>query len=415
MPPRTAVCVTRATLWVLGLLACSHTSAGHTAATTSTGSETSAPGASGSGSDEARGSSGADDGGSSGIDPGTDDELGTAFVVRGGTVVGAGRVDMRVRDGRIVELGALTPGSDEGVLDASDRFVVPSFIDSHVHLAYAFDAPTLARGGLAGAVDLAAPLDFLAQSHAPLQLRATGPMITAIDGYPTQGWGAGGFGLEVTDADAARAAVDRLAAAGVAAIKLPIGEAPSLDDAAITAVVDRAHALGLPVVAHALADADAARAAALGVDILAHTPVESLAEGTVQAWAGRTVITTLVAFGGRQSSIDNLRRLREAGATVLYGTDLGNTGTPAIDADELELMIAAGLDGAAILDAGARTPASTWHFDGLGGLTAGARASFLVLAQDPEVDPRVLAEPDVVVLDGVVQTPLPTAGDGLAG
>ena len=396
-------------------MACSHASAPNTAAATSSGTEASESGTAGSGSDDARGSSGAHDGGSTGIDPGVDDELGAAFVVRGGTVVGAGRVDLRVRDGRIVELGALTPNGDEGVLDARDRFVVPSFIDSHVHLAYAFDATTLARGGLAGAVDLAAPIDFLAQSHAPLQLRATGPMITAIDGYPTQGWGAGGFGLEVADADAARAAVDRLAAAGAAAIKLPIGEAPSLDDAAITAVVDRAHALGLPVVAHALADADAARAAALGVDVLAHTPVEPLADGTVQAWAGRTVITTLVAFGGRRSTIDNLRRLREAGVTVLYGTDLGNTGTPAIDADEIELMIAAGLDGAAILDAGARTPAGTWHFEGLGALVPGARASFLVVPRDPEADPRVLAAPDVVVLDGVVQTPLPTAGDGFAG
>ena len=34
------------------------------------------------------------------------------------------------------------------------------------------------------------------------------------------------------------------------------------------------------------------------------------------------VISTLEAFGGRSSTVENLRQLRAAGATVLYGTDI---------------------------------------------------------------------------------------------
>ena len=105
--------------------------------------------------------------------------------------------------------------------------------------------------------------------------------------------------------------------------------------------------------------------------------------------------------GGGASTIDNLRRLREAGATVLYGTDLGNTRTPAIDAQELALLARAGLDGAAILEAGTRARAARWGLDGLGALEPGRDASFSLLDADPLLDPSTLARPTRVVLRGV--------------
>ncbi len=359
-------------------------------------------------------SSGDDDGDSSGDSSGPptrgDAEASSSFVVRGATVVGLGRVDLRIEDGRVVELGSIPASPFD--LDARGQFIAPAFIDSHVHLAYAFDAPTLAAGGIAAAIDLAAPLSFLDEDHTPLQVRAAGPMITAMGGYPTQGWGAGGFGLEVSGADAVREAVDQLVDAGAALIKVPIGEAPTLGDAELIALVAQAHRRGVPVVAHALTDADASRAAIADVDILAHTPTERLAEATVLAWSSRAVISTLDAFGGTADTIDNLRRLREAGATVLYGTDLGNTGIPAIDRNELALLAAAGLDGAEILAAGTTTPAATWGLEGLGALDVGARASFLVLESDPQIDPQTLASPVAVYIDGQLQHTW-TAGDGI--
>ncbi|MBX7078144.1 MAG: amidohydrolase family protein [Nannocystaceae bacterium] len=338
-------------------------------------------------------------------------------VLRGVTVVGLGARDVTLREGlvaRIAAVGAAAPDDDAlAELDARGQYLVPAFIDSHVHLAYAFDAPTLAHGGVAAAVDLAAPLGFFATDHAPLQLALCGPMITAVGGYPTQGWGAGGFGLEVEGVDAVRQAVDQLAELGARAIKLPLGDAPELSDAEVAALVERAHARDLPVVAHALADADASRAADAGVDVLAHTPVEPLSDDTVAAWQGRTVISTLDAFGGAASTIDNLRRLRAAGTRVLYGTDLGNTGIPGIDPNELGHLVSAGLDGAAILAAATAEPAAFWRFDGLGPLREGGRASVLLLDRDPLRDPSVLAEPTAVYIDGELQPKSWTAGDGI--
>jgi imidazolonepropionase-like amidohydrolase len=154
---------------------------------------------------------------------------------------------------------------------------------------------------------------------------------------------------------------------------------------------------------HALSDPDAARAAAAGADLLAHTPVQPLADTTIAAWSTRTVITTVGAFGGTAVTVDNLRRLRAAGASILYGTDLGNTQTAGIDPNELELLQQAGLDGAAILAAGTRSPAAYWGLGDLGDLAPGKAASLLVLDADPVLDPLTLARPVQVYLDGALR------------
>ena len=54
------------------------------------------------------------------------------------------------------------------------------------------------------------------------------------------------------------------------------------------------------------------------------------------------MISTLAAFGGSDAAIENLRQLRAAGVTVLYGTDLGNQRDAGPSADELALLRRAG-------------------------------------------------------------------------
>jgi imidazolonepropionase-like amidohydrolase len=164
-----------------------------------------------------------------------------------------------------------------------------------------------------------------------------------------------------------------------------------------------AHARGVKVAMHALTAADARRAADLGADVLAHTPVTPLPDDVIAAWSkpGRAVISTLSAFGGSDATVANLRALRAHGATILYGTDLGNTRTPGINAEEITLLAAAGLDGAAIIDAATRAPAAYWHMDDdLGVIAPGHEASLLVLAADPRVDPSTLTTPLAVFIRG---------------
>ncbi len=328
-----------------------------------------------------------------------------AFVLHGATVLtptGAVIEDVVVRGGRIVRLGASGPG-DGPFLDVTGRFVAPAFIDSHVHLAYLPEGATLADHGIAGAVDMAAPESFLTASHAPLEVLASGPMVTAVHGYPTESWGSNGYGIECADSAAAVAAVDRLVGEGAKLIKLPItGPAgqDQLDDSAVAAAAAEAHARGVLTASHALGDDEAARAAADGIDVLAHTPTGTLSTATVSAWASRTVVTTLVAFGNSATTRENLTALRSAGARVLYGTDFGNAQDAAINAEEVQGMLDAGMTGQAIVDAGTTVPAAFWGFSDLGTLQVGKKASLLILNADPRLDPLTLAQPVAVYIDG---------------
>ncbi len=332
---------------------------------------------------------------------------GGGLLLVGGAVVGRGIADVRIVDGKISEVGTLTPAAGEQVVDMTGRWLAPAFIDSHVHLLYLPMAEELAAGGVAGAVDLAAPVEIFTTSMAPLRVLAAGPMVTAIAGYPTQSWGSGGYGIECADAAAATAAVEKLHGLGAAMIKLPVTGGPQLADDALAAATRRAHELGLPVVSHALADDEARRAALAGVDVLAHTPTEPLLPATVKSWSGRAVISTLRAFGGSSATVANLSALRAAGATVVYGTDFGNTSTPGIDAGELMLLQQAGLTPQEIVAAGTSAPAALWsNFNkDLGAIAPGKDASILVLAADPYKDVLTLSKPAAVYVRGVLQEP----------
>ncbi len=379
--------------WSLLLLALSSAACAHTPAP----SNTEAP------------AEGADEGGTAGEETGFPPPAQTAdLVLRGVLLAGSDTpVSLRFGGGRITAVGPTAgSGVDEAgatVIEGSGRWLVPAFIDSHVHLAYLPAVAEMAAGGVAAAVDLAAPEAFLALDHAPMQIIAAGPMVTAEGGYPTESWGRDGYGLECAGEAEAVAAVDHLFAAGAGVIKLPINGSPGLDEGAVTAAVARAHEHGLKVASHAMGESSAALAGRAGVDLLAHTPVEALSEATVAAFAGRAVVGTLAAFGGGAPAADNLRRLRDAGATVLYGTDFGNIRTPGIYESEIGALEDAGFTAAEILTMGTSAPAAYWGLSELGGLAVGQRASFLLLRADPLTWPRGLADPERVWIDGVEQ------------
>ena len=335
------------------------------------------------------------------------------FAVVGATVVGLGRATLVVREAFIDQILTSELDEDLPIVQASEQFILPAFIDSHVHLAYAFSAQQLAAGGIGAAVDLAAPLSFLNSDLNPMEVIFAGPMITAVGGYPTKSWGSDGYGLEISGVSEARKAVEQLYAAGARVIKMPLGDAtgagalsmaknPSmLTDEELKAVVERAHSLGMRVATHALNDRDVLRAAAADVDVLAHTPTERLSDEAIAAWSGRAVISTLAAFAKLATPAENVRRLREGGATVLYGTDMGYTTFTGINPVEVELLAKAGLDAQAIIAAGTTVPAAYWGFgDGHGALSAGGKANFLLLDTDPLVDPSTLSRPLAVYING---------------
>jgi hypothetical protein len=231
-------------------------------------------------------------------------------------------------------------------------------IDSHVHLAFWPVADELAAKGIAGVVDLGSPQ--VVKSSA-LEVISSGPMLTRPGGYPLDSWGRDGYGIGCADAACVEQTIAKLAGDGARVIKLALDDS-GLDPALVPVAVAAAHARKLRVAVHALSNRSALIAAQAGADVLAHTPVEPLAPETIAAWSGRAVISTLAAFGGSDSAVANLRALRAAGITVLYGTDLGNTREAGPSAEEQSLLSQAGLDRASIVDAMTTTPARFWGF-----------------------------------------------------
>jgi imidazolonepropionase-like amidohydrolase len=138
------------------------------------------------------------------------------------------------------------------------------------------------------------------------------------------------------------------------------------------------------------------------VDILGHTPTQALPEEALTAWGGRAIVGTLSAFGSAEVTLENLRRFAAHGALVLYGTDLGNTRDVGIQAAEVDALVRAGFSGSAIVRSATVDAADFWGFTELGRLEPGRRASFLVLDDDPNRDPRTLLAPHAVVFDGRV-------------
>jgi imidazolonepropionase-like amidohydrolase len=237
---------------------------------------------------------------------------------------------------------------------------------------------------------------------APLQVAFAGPLFTAPRGYPTQSWGADGYGLEIASENEARKAVALVAALGARFVKLALdGRFPVLDAATARAAADEAHRRGLLVAAHAL-EMDLVRLAVeVGADVLAHAPSGALPGDLVREIGARRlrVISTLHAYGGE--GVENLRRLREAGAIVAYGTDLGNEGTsPCIDAEELSLLSAAGLSFQAILSAVHEAA----RLAGVPGtITPGARGDLMLVPEEARVQPALLARPTSVWIAGALR------------
>ncbi len=305
---------------------------------------------------------------------------------------------LRVEDGAVVARVRRAPPGARGI-DASGLVVVPAVIDAHVHLSIAGEVSQVAqdelRGGVAAVLDLGAPERLLPFDVRPLQVRWSGPLLTAPGGYPTQSWGRNGEGLAVDTPGDARAAIRRLAAGGARFAKLAFDfRYPVLDPAVARAAADEAHACGMLVAGHALDVESVRRALDANVDVLAHTPRDELPERLLARVRGKWVISTLRAFA---VSPARLRTLVAAGARVAYGTDLGNEATaPGIDRGELDLLAAAGVDP---LRAATRDSAELLGLRRVGRLAVGCAASLLAVR---DLSPSALATPAWVMIDGTM-------------
>ncbi|MFC9787779.1 hypothetical protein [Rhodococcus sp. NPDC127528] len=279
----------------------------------------------------------------------------------------SGPCRLRVRGRRVELVESRTQSDGRGDLTVPGC-VFAGMRDAHVHLDLV-EARDLYAGGLSVVHDLGSALPTLApfaggRVRAGLpEVRFAGQFLTAAGGYPSdRTWARAGSVRAVTGPADAAAAVDEQARAGADFVKVMLNAdaGPTLDEATLGALVRAAHEGGRRVVAHAEGTGQVERAFAAGVDRLAHAPwTERLSADLLGAMGPAVQWISTLDIHGRggdgaafEVAVDNVRRFRAAGGTVIYGTDQGN-GPQRVGVNDRELLalLAAGLDRAAVLDA----------------------------------------------------------------
>ncbi|MGR0218345.1 amidohydrolase family protein [Agromyces sp. ZXT2-6] len=300
--------------------------------------------------------------------------------------------------------------------------MLPPLVDHHVHLQLVRPDDAVA-GGIAAVVDLGADpgaIATIARTEGLPHVRYAGAFLTAPGGYPSdRPWAPAGSVRELRsvdgDADASaertrerehqalagpvEAVVDEQWRFGASVVKIALNAdaGPVFDRPTLDAVVAAARTRGLPVAAHAEGPGMAELAIEADVDVLVHAPFTDRLDDELiarAAAAGQSWISTLaihVRDGGPAAgiAIDNVRRFRDAGGRVLYGTDLGNGDLRAgVNPDEVAALVRAGLAASAVIAA----LADPWPERTAGWTDAGV-ATFV---PDPAPSGADLADPEAV-------------------
>jgi imidazolonepropionase-like amidohydrolase len=341
-----------------------------------------------------------------------------------------------VRDGRIESIEpAATAQVPEGavIIEGAGRYVMPALIDMHVHLRSSELDQYVAAG--IGTVRNMWGFEVLPGWMRDIESGVrSGPRVVSaspgLDGQPPQ-WPET---VIVTDANAARAAVQTQVDAGWTYLKAYARLSPPVFDSIMSA----ARSAGLTVVGHVPLAVEVRHAIGEGLRSIEHftgydravsrtgrtgtfgwadadpSRFAALIDTTVRAdvWNCPT-LTIIATLARRQHSesdanriVANRRRfvleLAGAGGRLLVGTDAGiDVVAPGTSIhDELNEFVAAGLSPYDALRGATTTAANFLNIEDVGHMTVGAKADLILLRRNPLVDIRHTRDLDGIVLRG---------------
>ncbi|GAB0106423.1 amidohydrolase family protein [Nocardia sp. JMUB6875] len=322
--------------------------------------------------------------------------------------------NVRVFDGRtfgepttIVIDGPVLGTDDTGAqrIDTAGAFLLPGFIDAHVHIHDTESPGRFTAFGVTTALDMACDPGIVAglrNTVGTTDVRSAGLAIVGPEGMHSTFLPEAAI---IRTLDQAEPMVAQRHSTGSDYIKLVL-EAPGEggpDPAAAKAVVAEAHARDLLVIAHAAAVGAYELAIDLGVDIITHVPVGyPLPQHDVDRIAAesRVVVPTLTMMEGMAAArgvpqafaaaLANVTALHAAGAPILAGTDANASSGVPVNPQfgdslhyELELLVRAGLSPVEALNAATTLPAKYFNLSDRGAITPGLRADLVLLDANP--------------------------------
>ncbi|HZK25507.1 MAG TPA: amidohydrolase family protein [Oscillospiraceae bacterium] len=320
------------------------------------------------------------------------------------------------------------------VWDFSQATILPALIDAHIHLAFPEEDTTpfttraqqYLAAGVAAVRDAGSTLSVSTTNTPLLHLQS-------INAIYQQGSYGSSLGIATANLREALQAVDKLAAAGAAQIKViasgifsfsTYGKtgAATFSAAELTEIVNQAASYHLPVMAHASGDEAVRRCLQAGVTTIEHgyfmsraTLQELAASDTcwiptlspVNAQLTKPELFTALTPSMHTVILRSLLRHQELiaegaalGAKIAAGTDAGAPGVLHGTAlpEEILLLHNAGLTNFNALQAATSLAAQACQLTQLGSITPGKNPYLLVLSGNPLRDLNVLRTPLALIL-----------------
>ncbi len=362
------------------------------------------------------------------------DEMVETLVIKGGFLIdgtGSGPIPdavIIIQDERISSVGtesSLDIPKRANVLDVQGTYILPGFMNTHVHTGY--DENNLkkwAESGVTTVRDLGnftyAPKDAFSMRNTLLdnnknaRLVAAGPLVTTVGGY-------GNF--PVTSPADAKEKTEELILLGADIIKIAIEDRlqgriwPLLSLDEMRKIVRTAHNNSNPVSAHISRSEHLEMAIKAGVDDVAHMVVDDLPDALVARMIKKDIywVPTLELWQGvsRIHELDwdtraknNLQRFVQAGGKVALGTDYDGyifqfeSGFPMT---EIQLMYEAGMTPMQIIIAGTSHAAHVCNLENeLGTIEPGKIADIIILDNNPLDNLRSLLDVRMVIHNGEI-------------